>query len=195
VRIGLISDTHGYFDERLTELLSGVDAILHAGDVGSQDVLERLALIAPTRAVKGNADPAVLGLPLSLSFEAEGVSIEVLHILPASQTQLQAWTRAGPKSDALKQRRFAEAFSPAARVVVFGHSHQPGIYSLEDRLFINPGSAGRQRFSLPRRFAAMEVTPGAIEVKLMPLKDYNKNASESMTWHWEGSPHAHVEKH
>ena len=188
VKIGLVSDTHGFFDERLAELLTGVHTILHAGDVGSQEVLDRLALIAPTRAVKGNVDSVELGLPLSLSFEAEGVLIEVLHILQASQTQLQSWAaRAGSQPETRRRDRFLATLAPATRIVIFGHSHRPGFYSLRQKLFVNPGSAGKKRFSLPRCCAVMEISRAGVEVKARSLEDYNENMIDSMRMNFGGS--------
>ena len=67
MKIGVVSDTHAFFDPHLTELLAGVDAILHAGDVGSQEVLDELGRIAKVHAVRGNIDPAKLKLPPSLT--------------------------------------------------------------------------------------------------------------------------------
>jgi putative phosphoesterase len=67
MKIGVVSDTHGFFDARLEELLADVELILHAGDVGNLEVLDELERIAPVRAVKGNVDSLLAGLPLSLS--------------------------------------------------------------------------------------------------------------------------------
>ncbi|MGH9405327.1 MAG: metallophosphoesterase family protein [Terriglobia bacterium] len=176
MRIGLVSDTHGLFDPRLRALLGGVDMILHAGDVGSQDVLDELDTIAPTRAVRGNVDSAALRLPPSLLFEAQGMVIEVVHILPASQSQLRAWGCARPLTakQARERDRLLAVFPAGVRAVVFGHSHQPGIDWLEPVVFINPGSAGKRRFSLPRSCAVAEVRAGGIEVKISSLEDYNQ---------------------
>ncbi|MGH9353724.1 MAG: metallophosphoesterase family protein [Terriglobia bacterium] len=195
MRIGLVSDTHGFFDERMEKALAGVEAILHAGDVGTESVLDRLALIAPTRAVRGNVDAVEMGLPASLSMEVEGNSLEMLHILPAPQAQLQAWACEGALSKlAARQRdRFLSSFAPASRIVLFGHSHQPGIYQLGRRLFINPGSAGKKRFSLPCCCGVMEMSGGIVEVKITSLEDYNEIMSSRLNP--EGSPHVHTEKY
>ena len=67
MKIGVVSDTHGFFDARLQELLAGVELILHAGDVGKLEVLDELERIAPVRAVKGNIDSPLAALPLSLT--------------------------------------------------------------------------------------------------------------------------------
>src|SRR5579859_5560849 len=77
MRIGVVSDTHGYFDPKLSELLAGVEVIVHAGDVDSQNILDELELIAPIHAVRGNVDGADLNLPPSLTLLFEGVQIQV----------------------------------------------------------------------------------------------------------------------
>jgi len=75
MKIGLVADTHGFFDPRLTERLAGVEAILHAGDVGPREILETLALIAPVFAVRGNTDSPLLNLSLVLRQRLGGVQI------------------------------------------------------------------------------------------------------------------------
>ncbi|MGH9356300.1 MAG: metallophosphoesterase family protein, partial [Terriglobia bacterium] len=92
MQVGLVSDTHGYFDPRLAWLLDGVKLILHAGDVGSHAVLDAMGRIAPVRAVRGNVDPSELGLPLSLMIRLGGIQIEMLHILAAPQARMEAWS-------------------------------------------------------------------------------------------------------
>ncbi len=181
MRIGLVSDTHGFFNERLEETLAGVKVIFHAGDVGSASVLDRLASIAPTRAVRGNVDSPALGLPASLSMEVEGITIEMLHILPAPQAQLQIWSReeVRSKSESRQRDRFLASFASSTRMVIFGHSHQPGVYQLGHTLLINPGSAGRKRFSLPCCCGVMEAPGDRLEVKITSLEGYNEIMRES----------------
>ena len=182
MKIGVLSDTHGYYDPRLVKLLQGVDAIIHAGDAGSRSVLEELSLIAHVEAVRGNVDSPDLGLPLTRILHWEEVQIEVLHILPVSQAQLEQWSARPARSHAESQRRdrFLKSFDPATQMVVFGHSHQPCLRILEPRLFVNPGSAGKQRFSLPRCCAVMNVSAGRVAVKIVALQDYNQVVLESV---------------
>lgn len=176
MQIGLVSDTHGYFDPRLGSLLVGVEVILHAGDVGSRDVLDAIESIAPVQAVRGNVDSAELSLPPSRTVRLEGMQMEMLHILPAPQAQVEAWAEANlpAKPSGESQTRFLQRFEPATRVVIFGHTHQPAILELGNILFVNPGSAGRKRFSLPRCCARMEISSGKGEVKILSLEDYNQ---------------------
>lgn len=182
-KIGVLSDTHGFFDPALPQVLAGVEEILHAGDVGSADVLDELRLIAPVRAVKGNVDLPELGLPLSLLHNTGGLLIEMLHILPAPPSDLEAWARSPqlkPRESA-KQQAFLRSFNPATRLVIFGHSHEPCLAMVGGIAFCNPGSAGRKRFSLPRCCGLMEIAAGRAELTIVPLQGYNGAAISRMS--------------
>lgn len=185
MKIGLISDTHGYFDPRLPELFTGVDTILHAGDVGAQSVLDDLALIAPVHAIKGNVDSSALGLPLSLRLNLAGVPVEMLHILPEPQMRLAQGSRFQWKPDSKK--RSLGHFQAATRVIIFGHSHEPCLCPLDGKLFLNPGSAGKKRFSLPRCCGLMTVSGQEVEVKILSLEDYNSQVLQSIRFRSGGS--------
>ena len=128
--LGVISDTHGLLRPEAVEALRGSDMIVHAGDIGSPDVLRELEKIAPVIAVRGNNDrePWAKDLPLTDSFELAGASIYVLHDL----NELDLDPRVA-------------GFS----VVIAGHSHQPRCEERQGVLFFNPGSAGPRRFRLP----------------------------------------------
>ncbi|MBZ5562058.1 MAG: metallophosphatase family protein [Acidobacteriia bacterium] len=143
MKIGVVSDTHGYFEPRLNDVLAGVDVIVHAGDVGTLAVLDELSQIAPVRAVAGNVDPAQLALPPSLKLEAENIQIEVAHQLPIPQGELVKWADGDLLEKMHPERReaFLKSFDDATQVMVFGHSHQPCLLTLGHRLFLNPGSA------------------------------------------------------
>jgi uncharacterized protein len=174
MKVGLVSDTHGYFDRGLADLLAGSDIILHAGDVGSEAVLDELRQIAPVHAVRGNVDPPDSGLPLSLRPALEGVSIHVVHILPAAQSDLESWagsTRQG-KPMPKPAERLAGAFDASTAVVLFGHSHQPCLIAMGEILWVNPGSAGRRRFSLPRTCGLLEISARTLRARILPLEDY-----------------------
>jgi uncharacterized protein len=173
--IGAVSDTHGYFDPCLRKMLAGVDAILHGGDVGSPEILDELRRIAPVYAVRGNVDSAESDLPLSLSLSFGRLQVEIVHILPASQSELEAWAdRAAPKGKLVQRGgRFLRMFNDATGAVVFGHSHTPCLVNLDGILFINPGSAGKKRFSLPRTCGLLEVYPDHLQATIKPLEHYN----------------------
>jgi putative phosphoesterase len=128
--LGVISDTHGLLRPEAVEALRGSDMIVHAGDVGSAEVLRELGKIAPVIAVRGNNDrePWAKDLPLNEAFEVGRASIYVLHDV----NELDLDPRAA-------------GFS----VVIAGHSHQPRSEERGGVLFFNPGSAGPRRFRLP----------------------------------------------
>jgi putative phosphoesterase len=152
VLVGLISDTHGLVRPDVHSALAGVELILHAGDVGDQEVLDELALIAPVRAVRGNTDAADLGLPAALDLELAGVRVHVSHGHEVGH----------PTPEAL-----AEAYD--AEVIVYGHTHRQRIERVQDRLIVNPGAAGARRFDLEPSVALLRIGHGAIDVTLVAL--------------------------
>jgi putative phosphoesterase len=146
VRIGVVSDTHGYVDARLLALFAGVDAIIHGGDIGGRDVLNALAAIAPLYAVEGNNDVTLgLGLPQRLDLELGGCRIHVVHQV------IEAAPVAG------------------TNVVVFGHSHQPLAEHRDGVLYLNAGAAGRRGFHRVQTAALLEVGRGRSEARLVEL--------------------------
>ena len=151
--LGLIADTHDYFDPRIGELFSGVDHILHAGDICSWPVLNRLEQIAPVTAVLGNNDH---GLDLRETEIAElgGKRFLLHHILvPAALTPTV-------------QRRVASA---RPEVIVFGHSHRRFHEKLDGILFVNPGYAGKRRFDLRRSVALLQIETEGVRVEFHEL--------------------------
>jgi uncharacterized protein len=194
IRIGIVSDTHGYFDPQLPELLKGTNAILHAGDVGASQVLDELRLIAPVHAVRGNMDGAELSLPLSLELNFGGLQIEMVHILAVPQSELEAWGAGSvPGGKAPKRsERFLAAFKAETGVVVFGHSHSPCLINLGDRLFFNPGSAGKRRFSLPRCCGILEIRGGKVWASLVSLEKDGPPLPGKVSMDLEVSDHAEI---
>lgn len=154
MRVGVVSDTHGVLREEVPGLLAGCDAILHAGDVGTAEVLERLARVAPVTAVRGNVD--VDGppsrLPESVEGDLDGLPYRMAHV----------------REDAL-----AGATSPGGadrfRLVVFGHSHRPEIGWHGECLLLNPGACGQRRFGLPLTLARLTVTGGRLVPELLAV--------------------------
>jgi len=171
MRVGVLADTHGFFDRALRQRLAGVECILHAGDIDSQNVLDEIAGIAPVHAVRGNVDPADLDVPLSRTLRFENVQVELRHILPVAQSELEMWARGASLAKTRSQRRedFLRSFDGATRVMIFGHSHQPCLVTLSNTLFLNPGSAGKKRFSLPRCCGVMEISPRGIRGTILSL--------------------------
>lgn len=175
MKIGVVSDTHGYFDPYLKEVLRGVDLILHAGDVGSPEVLDKLGRIAKVHAIRGNVDPPELGLPLSAKLYFEPAQIEMVHILPVPQSELEDWETLGLPEGKPPRRSeaFLKSFDESTGVVIFGHTHQPCLVALGERLFFNPGSAGKKRFDLPRCCGILKVLSDRLLASIVLLEKYN----------------------
>lgn len=153
MRLGLISDTHGFLDPQVAGLFQGVDAILHAGDIGAPGLLLELEALAPVTAVLGNNDAGIHG-ELTAVLEAAGRRILVHHIVDPCDPG----------------RSIGERFRHSRPdVVVFGHTHQTFHQIRDGVVFINPGYAGRPRFRLPRTVALATVSPDAIAVDFHPL--------------------------
>ncbi|HJU76038.1 MAG TPA: metallophosphoesterase family protein [Gemmatimonadaceae bacterium] len=153
-QIGLISDTHGLLRPDVHDALAGVELILYAGDVGGDDILAELGLIAPVRAVAGNCDdPWSTGLALALDLDIAGVTIHVSH----------GHELGVPKPAALIQRY-------AADVVVYGHTHRPLVERHGERLVVNPGAAGPRRFDIKPSVARLTLSDGTFDVKLIALQ-------------------------
>lgn len=150
IRVGLISDTHGLLRPDALVCLRGCDHIVHAGDIGRPDILESLAAVAPVTAVRGNNDhgPWAERLHEVESLTFGGVSIHVIHDL--SQLDI-------------------EPIATGVRVVVSGHSHKPSIDERGGVLFVNPGSAGPRRFTLPITVAKLEIVGGSVSAHVLEL--------------------------
>jgi uncharacterized protein len=152
--IGLISDTHGLVRPDVHDALAGVELILHAGDVGGEDVLDELASIAPVLAVQGNTDPP--GHPRlvpSIERTIGGVSVHVSH----------GHEVGSPTPERLFRRYPAD-------VVIYGHTHRQLVTKSGRRWAINPGAAGARRFDLMPSVARMTIAEGVPEVQLVALK-------------------------
>ena len=141
-RVGIISDTHGLLRDEAVRALRGSDLIIHAGDVGSPEILAALQELAPVVAVRGNVDTQAwaMALPETAVAQTDPAMIYVLHDLGALD------------------------LDPAAAgfdIVISGHSHQPGRSERGGELYINPGSAGARRFDLP-------ITVARLDLHLLP---------------------------
>ncbi|MGC2170997.1 MAG: metallophosphoesterase family protein [Candidatus Sulfotelmatobacter sp.] len=145
-----MSDTHGLLRPEAVEVLRGADCIIHAGDVGSPEILEALSAISPVIAVRGNIDKGVWsrGLPETQVLELSGVSIYVLHDL--------AHLDLSPR---------AAGFA----VVVSGHSHLPKQETRDGVLYFNPGSAGPRRFKLPLSVGKLILQNNRVRGELLHL--------------------------
>ncbi len=148
--VGVISDTHGLIRPQALGALRGSDHIVHAGDIGSPAVLEALAAIAPVTAIRGNndRDAWARALPDTTSVEVGGAWLYILHDVHELDLDPRA---AG----------FA--------AVIAGHSHRPTIVERHGTLFVNPGSAGPRRFTLPVAVARLQVTGGEVRGEVVVL--------------------------
>lgn len=145
MRIGLVSDTHDLLRPQVLEFLRGSDHIVHAGDICGDAVLHALRELAPLTAVRGNNDGGAWAdaLPGTQTVELAGVVLHVVHDLK----QLAA---------------------PAgARVIVSGHSHKPKVEERGGVLYVNPGSAGPRRFSLPISAGELRIVAGRVTAHLV----------------------------
>ena len=148
--LGVIADTHGLLRPEAVVALQGVDAIVHAGDIGASDVLDRLGEIAPVTAVRGNNDRGAWAemLPSTEVLEIGGVRLYVLH--NARELDLDP---------------HAAGFG----AVISGHSHQPLQEERDGVLFFNPGSAGPRRFKLPVAVGRLTVEDGRVRGRILEL--------------------------
>jgi putative phosphoesterase len=153
ISVGLISDTHGLLRPEAITALKGSDFIIHAGDIGSPEVLAGLSRLAPVTAIRGNVDrgPWASALPDNEVLQAGTAFIFVVHNIADI------------------------GIDPAAagfRVVVSGHSHQPGWREQDGILFVNPGSAGPRRFKLPIAVGRLSVTDVGITAEVIDLASF-----------------------
>jgi putative phosphoesterase len=151
IRIGVISDTHDLVWPEAKRALHGVGHILHAGDICGGDVLAELARIAPVTAVRGNNDRGEWASKLRETelVEIGGVAIYILHDL----NDLDIDPRAA-----------------GVQAVISGHSHKPLIEERDGVLFVNPGSAGPRRFTLPISLGFIEIAAGKVSASLLTLQ-------------------------
>jgi putative phosphoesterase len=145
--LGVISDTHGLLRPEALTALAGVERILHAGDIGTDEILIALRRIAPVTAVRGNNDrgPWAEQIAEQEVVEVDGQRLLILHDL--------------------KELERSEGYA----AVITGHSHKPNIERRDGVLFLNPGSAGPRRFSLPITVAKLRISGGAIDAEILPL--------------------------
>ena len=149
--IGVISDTHGLLRPEALAALQGSDYIIHAGDVGDPQILDKLSAIAPLTAVRGNVDHGAWAqkIPTTNVLEIGEISIYVLHSLQELDLK--------PES-----AKFA--------AVIYGHSHIPKQEMKNGVLYFNPGSAGPKRFKLPVSVGRLHLMNGQVESEIMKLE-------------------------
>jgi uncharacterized protein len=150
--MGIISDTHGLLRPEAVRRLTGVDHIIHGGDIGHPDVIAKLRGIGPVTAIRGNVDKGDWAADYAdtelVRFAA--LSIFVLHDLKA--------LRIDPVASGID-------------VIVSGHTHMPKIDTVDGVLYLNPGSAGRRRFKLPITLATLDITAHGMRPVIHDLLD------------------------
>ncbi len=151
LRVGLISDTHGLLRPQAAAFLRGSDVIVHAGDICDPSVLDALRAIAPIVAVRGNNDRGAWADTLRESelIEVGDIVLYAIHDVAAIDIDPEA---------------------AGVRVVVSGHSHKPSGEERGGVLFVNPGSAGPRRFSLPISIAELIVDGARVSVRFAELE-------------------------
>jgi uncharacterized protein len=150
MKIGVISDTHGLLRPEALAALQGCERIIHAGDIGNAQILEQLAALAPLYVVRGNNDMGAgwAGqLADCLQFDLGECQVLLVHDIADVPVSLEL----------------------GIKLVITGHSHKPSIEWRGERLYLNPGSAGRRRFKLPVTLALLEIEAGQIEARIIPL--------------------------
>jgi hypothetical protein len=144
--IGLISDTHGLIRPEALAALKGSDLIIHAGDVGNSGIIERLRVVAPVVAVRGNVDKGdwASQLPMTATVQAHSALIYVLHDI---------------------QQLDIDPAAAEINIIVSGHSHKPSRTERSGVIYLNPGSAGPRRFQLPITVARLNLlrSPWSVE--------------------------------
>jgi uncharacterized protein len=160
-RIGVLGDTHGYLDDSILDVFAGVDLILHAGDIGDPQILERLRAIAPVMAVAGNLDARDgSDLPTELAGVAAGVRFALGHKRKRLTKRLVS---DGQKFD----------------LVVFGHDHVPSASWVDGTLWLNPGSASApyEEDDGPT-VAVVEQLPTGLGVRFAPVARVESRSQE-----------------
>ncbi len=148
--VGLISDTHGLLRPEVYKVFRNAELIIHAGDVGSDEVIRNLRAIAPVRAVRGNMDRGSWagGLPFTDAVQVGDVLLYVIH--DVHELDL-------------------DPVSAGIDAVIAGHSHRPSVESRGGTIFINPGSAGPRRFTLPVTVALLRIQGKSLKAELIEL--------------------------
>jgi putative phosphoesterase len=157
MRLGVVSDTHGLLRPEVFDAFAEVDHILHAGDIGSLELLAELEALAPVTAVYGNTDGFELRnrVPRVAQVELDGFDIVVTH---------------GDQFGSPTPEKLNAAF-PEAQILVYGHTHRPLLTIVDVVVTVmNPGSAGPRRFKIPPSVGILELEAGIPpRGRLLPL--------------------------
>ena len=147
--VGVISDTHGLVRPEAMAVLRSCDAIIHAGDIGKPEVLEALRQIAPVTAIRGNVDIWATNMPDTNIVEIDGRRVYLVHDVNELDVD--------PVSEGID-------------AVISGHSHKPRISEQNGVLYLNPGSAGPRRFTLPVALALLTISAEGLDARIVELE-------------------------
>ncbi|HYE30207.1 MAG TPA: metallophosphoesterase family protein [Methylomirabilota bacterium] len=153
MRIGVLSDTHGHLDPRITEIFQGVDRILHAGDIGLPWLILELEQIAPVTAVTGNVDVGLEYKDTEI-FECAGHKFLIHHIVDPESMD-----------EKLEKRIIREG----PDIVIYGHTHLRSVQTVNETLYFNPGYAGRKKADQERTVAILTCDPEGITADFFDL--------------------------
>lgn len=153
MKLGIISDTHGHLDPRVENIFSGVDHILHAGDIGDPMIELELKAIAPVILVLGNNDP--------------GLSFKDTELLTLGGKNFLLHHIVNPR--ALTHPLASQIHRQAVDAVVFGHTHKPFAETINGVFFFNPGYAGQPRFGAHRSVAILHLEPAGFRPEFVYL--------------------------
>ena len=153
MKLGIISDTHGFLDPRVEGLFAGVDHILHAGDIGDTLIELELKFIAPVTVVLGNND--------------HGLGFKETEVVTLAEKKFLLHHIVNPR--ALSEKLAARIRRDRPDAVVFGHTHKPFAETVDGVFFFNPGYAGRSKFGAERTVALLHCGPSGIRHEFIPL--------------------------
>ena len=153
MKIGIISDTHGFLDPKVHELFAGVEHILHAGDIGKESIITELETIAPVTAVLGNNDA--------------GLNFKETEIVKLAAGKFVVHHIVSPYAPPGRVQEIIERDCPAA--VIFGHTHHAFCATIGRVLFVNPGYAGHPKFGIERKVALLHCDKDKIRPEFLSL--------------------------
>jgi hypothetical protein len=156
-KMGIISDTHGLLREEVKTILTDCNAVIHCGDIDRQSIIDELKTIAPLYVVRGNADKDLAeDIPQKISEEIFGLRIFAIH----------------------NKKQITATDIENADIILYGHSHKYDEKTIDGKLWLNPGSCGKRRFSLPVTMAVIEVDENK-NFNVIKKEFYNGEKTES----------------
>jgi len=155
MKLGIISDTHGYLPTAVFRIFKEVDGILHAGDIGNMNIINELEILAPVYAISGNIDtqPIVSQFSHTLITEFDALTFYLIHHIISEKF--------------VRYELFRKKIKP--HVVVYGHTHIPEVSTHNEILFINPGSVSKPKKSKEGSVMVLDLTVRPLAPQLIYL--------------------------